>query len=66
MGVSDRAIREVVEGGACSVAEVTACTGAGSRCGTCRASIAEIVDGKPSVGPASARRLPLARVSTAA
>lgn len=35
-GVTDRAIREAVRGGAHGLAEVTARCGAGGRCGGCR------------------------------
>jgi bacterioferritin-associated ferredoxin len=69
LGVSDRKIREVVGNGACSVAEVMACTGAGTRCGSCRSTIAELVsdEGPPSSEAApSVRRLPLMRVHSAA
>jgi bacterioferritin-associated ferredoxin len=69
LGVSDRKIREVVGNGACSVAEVMACTGAGTRCGSCRSTIAELVsdDASPRTEAApSVRRLPVAAVNDAA
>jgi bacterioferritin-associated ferredoxin len=40
LGVTDRDIRRQIEDGACSVAEVMRCTGAGTRCGSCRSTIA--------------------------
>lgn len=44
-GVSDKDIRKAVEAGACSAAEVMRCTRAGTRCGSCRSEVAEIVAG---------------------
>jgi len=41
--VTDHEIRNAVEGGACSVAEVMLCTRAGTRCGSCRSEIADTV-----------------------
>jgi len=43
LGVSDRDLRRAVEAGACSAAEVMACTGAGTRCGACRPTVATLV-----------------------
>ncbi len=43
LGVTDRDVRRAVDGGACTAAEVIACTGAGTRCGTCRATVGAIV-----------------------
>lgn len=43
LGVTDRAIRGAIDQGAQSVEDVVACTGAGSRCGSCRPEIAEMV-----------------------
>ncbi|NUO49981.1 MAG: hypothetical protein HOV80_14090 [Polyangiaceae bacterium] len=43
LGVTDRAIRGAIDQGAQTVDDVVACTGAGSRCGSCRSEIAEMV-----------------------
>lgn len=51
--VTDHEIRKAVEDGASSVAEVMACTRAGTRCGACRSEIAQIVD---AAVPRSCRR----------
>ncbi|MEZ4301472.1 MAG: (2Fe-2S)-binding protein [Polyangiaceae bacterium] len=42
--VTDHEIRQAVEGGASSVGEVMRCTRAGTRCGSCRTELAEVVD----------------------
>ena len=42
MGVTDRVIKELAREGACHD-EISACTGAGTRCGTCVSSIRAIV-----------------------
>jgi len=42
-GVTEKTIREVLREGASTVEEVMYCTGAGTRCGTCAAGIAELV-----------------------
>jgi len=39
MGVTDRAIRRAIDQGAATVEAVAACTGAGTRCGSCRPEI---------------------------
>jgi bacterioferritin-associated ferredoxin len=39
MGVTDRAIRRAIDQGAETVEAVAACTGAGTRCGSCRPEI---------------------------
>ena len=61
--VTDRAIRACALDGACSIERVGECTGAGTKCGGCHASIAEIVGETAAQGPSeiSARRLPMAR-----
>ncbi|WP_437679397.1 (2Fe-2S)-binding protein [Sorangium sp. So ce131] len=64
MGVCDREIREAINEGACSVAEVMECTGAGTRCGSCEPTIAKLV-GDREAAPAP-RRLVMAPVSSAA
>ena len=42
-GVSDRDIASAIEGGASSVDEIAACTGAGTGCGRCRKGLARSV-----------------------
>ncbi|MFO0586366.1 MAG: (2Fe-2S)-binding protein [Polyangiaceae bacterium] len=67
--VTDHEIRKAVEDGASSVAEVMACTRAGTRCGACRHEISEIVDAA-APPPRSCRRrlevLPDAAIATEA
>ncbi len=41
--VTDHEVRKVVEAGAASVSEVMRCTRAGTRCGSCRTELAEMV-----------------------
>lgn len=55
MGVTDKAIRRAIEEGATTVDQVARCTGAGSRCGSCRKDIDAMIDACPA--PAG-RRLP--------
>jgi bacterioferritin-associated ferredoxin len=43
-GVTDREIRETITEGASSVEEVSYCTGAGTRCGSCVGAIAKLVE----------------------
>lgn len=43
MGITDRQIHAEIDAGASSVDAITACTGAGSRCGTCRLEIAAMI-----------------------
>ncbi|MDC0683189.1 (2Fe-2S)-binding protein [Sorangium sp. So ce693] len=50
--------------GACSVSQVMECTGAGTRCGSCRSTIAELVGERD--GASTPRRLVMAPVSSAA
>jgi bacterioferritin-associated ferredoxin len=64
MGVCDREIREAMSEGACSVSQVMECTGAGTRCGSCRSTIAELVGERE--GTSTPRRLVMAPVSSAA
>ncbi|WP_437625079.1 (2Fe-2S)-binding protein [Sorangium sp. So ce321] len=64
MGVCDREIREAMNEGACSVSQVMDCTGAGTRCGSCRPTIAKLVGEDEAVAPP--RRLTMAPVSSAA
>ena len=42
-GVTEAMIRETMREGACSVEEVMLCTGAGTCCGSCVATIEELV-----------------------
>ncbi|UQA60030.1 (2Fe-2S)-binding protein [Polyangium aurulentum] len=70
VGVSDQEIRECVASGAATASEVMNRTGAGSGCGTCRATIASMVDGgggPPDGGikPCSVRSLCVLRSSSA-
>ncbi len=53
--VTDHAIHQAIDEGASTVAEVMACTRAGTRCGACRSEIAAIV--ASAVPPKSCRRL---------
>jgi bacterioferritin-associated ferredoxin len=53
MGVTDRDVRELAERGAGSVGEVMRCTGAGTKCGSCRASIAALLHTSSSPGASS-------------
>ncbi len=43
-GVTDRDIQETLAAGAETVEEVMLCTGAGTRCGSCLATVAAMVD----------------------
>ena len=43
-GVTDREIYETLAEGASSVEEVAHCTGAGTHCGSCRATLARMVE----------------------
>ena len=43
-GISDRQIRRLVKDGATSVRDVARATGAGMRCGGCRANVREVVN----------------------
>ena len=61
-GLTDRAVRRTVKGGACTVAEVTRSCGAGGVCGGCRPMIEEIVDeASASLHPLDALELSAAR-----
>lgn len=42
-GVSDRQIKRAVKNGACTLRDVARETGAGMRCGGCRANVAQVV-----------------------
>jgi bacterioferritin-associated ferredoxin len=43
LGVTDREVQQAIREGACTVAEVARCSGAGSRCGGCHSSIAAML-----------------------
>lgn len=60
VGVTDRVIKELARNGACPD-EVSACTGAGTRCGTCVSTIRSIVHEAQSV-PESRRRLEVVKI----
>lgn len=57
--VTDHEIRKAVENGASSVGEVMHCTRAGTRCGSCRTELAQMVE---STAPACRRRLDVVEV----
>lgn len=44
LGITDRDIHETIAEGAASAEEVMDCTGAGTRCGSCRNQVAEMVE----------------------
>ena len=70
LGVTDQQLRETVADGATSVEEVMYCTGAGTRCGTCRATVGAIVeealDELESTSARARCRLPVLRRATSA
>lgn len=73
LGVTDHDLRETIADGATSPEEVMYCTGAGTCCGTCRATVAAIVEdaleaSEPlDLGPSRARcRLRVLQQTTAA
>ena len=43
-GVSDRVIKAAIRDGARSLAQVSACSGAGTDCGACRGVIREMIE----------------------
>ena len=61
-GVTDRDVREVVDAGCRSVAELTMRTGAGAGCGSCLEAAAAFFPG----GDASAVELPVLPLAAAA
>jgi bacterioferritin-associated ferredoxin len=65
VGVTERDIKELVREGACSVEDVAACTGAGTRCGTCRSSIAAMVADEGAPPETGRRRLAVVRIIAA-
>ena len=64
LGVTDRQIQKTIANGASSVEEIMDCTGAGTRCGSCRSSLASMV-GKEDEAPRPTRcRLPVLTPAT--
>ena len=61
-GVTDRTIRSEIARGACSVEEIAACTGAGTKCGSCREEVARIVEEELLGAQTGRRGLPVVRV----
>ncbi|NUP12551.1 MAG: (2Fe-2S)-binding protein [Polyangiaceae bacterium] len=63
IGVTDKTIRAAIDEGATTVQEVTRCTRAGSRCGSCRPEIASMLVAQgfaaAAVGFVAPRRLPM-------
>lgn len=55
-GVTDTKIRELVDEGACSVADIMVCSKAGTRCGSCRPTIAKVVEEHLAATRAAAQR----------
>lgn len=43
LGITDRQIHAEIDAGASTVEAISACTGAGSRCGSCRMEIAAMI-----------------------
>ena len=62
LGVTEQDIRETIAEGASSLDEVMYCTGAGTRCGSCRTTIAALVQ-EAQAAPSGRREL---RVLTSA
>ena len=57
MAVTEKDIRDAAASGFTSANEVMEKTGAGSRCGTCRSTVAAILDGSASTeAPSGSRR----------
>jgi bacterioferritin-associated ferredoxin len=58
MAVTEKDIREAAASGLSSATEIMEKTGAGSRCGTCRSTIASMLDGSSSKeAPCASRRV---------
>jgi bacterioferritin-associated ferredoxin len=55
MAVTEKDIRDAAASGLSSATEIMEKTGAGSRCGTCRSSVAAILDGSKEA-PSISRR----------
>ncbi len=56
MAVTEKDIRDAVASGLDSTAEIMEKTGAGTRCGTCRSTVAAILDGSAKEAPSASRR----------
>lgn len=50
-GVTDHEIRELSQKGARSIEEIGQCSGAGTKCGSCRGAIGTILEGGDVVKP---------------
>ena len=63
LGVTDREITQAIREGACTLTEIMRCSGAGTRCGACKTSIASLVSSARAEAPESqsspSRRLPV-------
>jgi bacterioferritin-associated ferredoxin len=59
LGITDHDLQEVIDDGATTAEEVAHCTGAGTRCGSCRGAVEAMVSAaaQPASGPCSRRRL---------
>ena len=64
--VTDRDIQAAIDQGARSVADVTQSSGAGSRCGSCRPTIASMLDRAATQAPSLRRSLPIVSTRNAA
>ena len=49
--VTDREVQEAIDGGACTVADVTRACSAGGDCGACRGMIEEMIEARTESGP---------------
>jgi bacterioferritin-associated ferredoxin len=58
LGVTEEDIQDTIAEGAATVEEVTYCTGAGSRCGSCRSTIAAMLEDAEAT-PSGRRVLPV-------
>lgn len=56
MGVTEKDIRDAVSAGLSSPTEIMDHTGAGSRCGTCRSTVAAMLDGSTAKDAPSVSR----------
>jgi bacterioferritin-associated ferredoxin len=54
-GVTESDVDEAIAGGASTLEEVAYCTGAGTRCGTCRSVVAAMIDRSEDDRPCRAR-----------
>jgi bacterioferritin-associated ferredoxin len=61
LGITSSQVRQAIQAGACTVAQVMECSAAGTCCGACRPTIAELVEeatGESGAAPPR-RSLPL-------